>query len=266
MDGEPVGGGPSSPPPDSAERLRPSGSSVGRRADRLRAVAEERRRIARDLQDVAAQHLTAVVVRAEMASRVGTVEALRAATGFAAETAGEALESVREVVGVLAAGLDAAPAPDDLAATLRWMERAACGSRGADCRWPGCPAVWPPRSCRSCRSRWPMCCAPRSGPCRRPAHRRSLSRGRLAGRRGPAGGRSVTTRVAVAAGRGPGARRPHRPGGRGGPAVGPRSEQRADRRRGPHLRATVKIHVSNILIRLALTSACRSSSGPTSTA
>lgn len=98
-----------------------------READRHRAVSEERRRIARDLHDVAAHHLTAVVVRTKVASRVGTVEALTEATGFAARTAGDALDSMRQVVRVLATG-DEPPTPPpgaaDLPDTLDRMEAA----------------------------------------------------------------------------------------------------------------------------------------------
>lgn len=98
-----------------------------READRQRAVSEERRRIARDLHDVAAHHLTAVVVRTKVASRVGTVEALTEATGFAARTAGAALDSLRQVVRVLSTGdppLTPHPGLADLPETLERMEAA----------------------------------------------------------------------------------------------------------------------------------------------
>jgi signal transduction histidine kinase len=72
-----------------------------READRTRVVAEERRRIARDLHDVAAHHLSALVVRNKLARRVGSTESLEAAADFSATTASEALDSLRQVVGVL---------------------------------------------------------------------------------------------------------------------------------------------------------------------
>lgn len=83
-----------------------------READRRRAVSDERRRIARDLHDVAAHHLTALVVRTKVAARVGTPEALADAARFTAVTAADALDGLRGVVQVLAAddsGGDAAP-------------------------------------------------------------------------------------------------------------------------------------------------------------
>lgn len=73
-----------------------------RDADRHRAVSDERRRIARDLHDVAAHHLSALVVRTKLATRVGTPEALADAARFAASTAADALDGLRGVVAVLA--------------------------------------------------------------------------------------------------------------------------------------------------------------------
>jgi signal transduction histidine kinase len=72
-----------------------------READRTRVVTDERRRIARDLHDVAAHHLSALVVRNKLARRVGSMESLEAAADFSATTASEALDSLRQVVGVL---------------------------------------------------------------------------------------------------------------------------------------------------------------------
>jgi signal transduction histidine kinase len=75
--------------------------------DRRRAVSDERRRIARDLHDVAAHHLTALAVRNRLAIRIGTPEALEEAAEFTAGTAAETLTSLRHVVRVL--GGDTAP-------------------------------------------------------------------------------------------------------------------------------------------------------------
>lgn len=72
-----------------------------READRRRAASEERRRIARDLHDVAAHHLSALVVRTKLAARVGTPQALADAARFTAATAAEALDGLRGVVHVL---------------------------------------------------------------------------------------------------------------------------------------------------------------------
>ena len=76
--------------------------------DRQRAISDERRRIARDLHDVAAHHLSALVVRNKLATRIGTLDALQQAATFSAVTATDALDALRNVVRVLSAD-DAAP-------------------------------------------------------------------------------------------------------------------------------------------------------------
>jgi len=65
-------------------------------------VSDERRRIAGDLHDVAAHHLTALIVRNRLARRLGTLDALERASDFTADTAVESLEALRSVVHVLA--------------------------------------------------------------------------------------------------------------------------------------------------------------------
>lgn len=72
-----------------------------RDADRRRAVSDERRRIARDLHDTAAHHLSALVVHNRVARRVGTPAALDEAAEFTATTAARTLDSMRAVVQVL---------------------------------------------------------------------------------------------------------------------------------------------------------------------
>lgn len=72
-----------------------------READRQRAVVDERRRIARDLHDVAAHHLSALIVRNKLATRLGTPTALAAAAEFSARTAADTLDGLRGVVQVL---------------------------------------------------------------------------------------------------------------------------------------------------------------------
>jgi signal transduction histidine kinase len=83
-----------------------------REVDRDRARIDERRRIARDLHDVAAHHLTALVVRNKLARRQATFDSLDRAAAFSSTTAAEALDALRQVVGVLdgddRAGVDAA--------------------------------------------------------------------------------------------------------------------------------------------------------------
>jgi signal transduction histidine kinase len=72
-----------------------------REVDRDRARIDERRRIARDLHDVAAHHLTALVVRNKLARRQATFDSLDRAAAFSSTTAAEALDALRKVVGVL---------------------------------------------------------------------------------------------------------------------------------------------------------------------
>lgn len=83
-------------------------------AARARAVADERVRIARDLHDVAAHHMTALVVRNRLARRLATAEALESAAEFTASTAAETLRGLREVVHLLGSddGAPLGPGPD----------------------------------------------------------------------------------------------------------------------------------------------------------
>jgi signal transduction histidine kinase len=77
--------------------------------DRLRVlqaeqvVAAERTRIARELHDVVAHHITAVVIRAQAAERVGDrdPQAAREAVRWIARTGQESLVAMRQVVRVL---------------------------------------------------------------------------------------------------------------------------------------------------------------------
>jgi signal transduction histidine kinase len=80
-------------------------------ADRERAVLSERQRIARDLHDVAAHHLSALVVQNKLARRISTVEALEEAADFSAQTARDALDALRQVVGVLGSDSPLEPQP-----------------------------------------------------------------------------------------------------------------------------------------------------------
>jgi len=67
------------------------------------AVRSERTRIARELHDVVAHHVTAIVVRAQAADRVGGTEpeAYREAVRWIAPAGREALDAMRSVVRVL---------------------------------------------------------------------------------------------------------------------------------------------------------------------
>lgn len=120
-----------------------------RDTDRRRAVSDERRRIARDLHDIAAHHLSVLVVRTRLATRLGTPEALADAATFTAKTAAEALDGLRGAVQVLSsdkADPDGAPlAPTPL---LRDLDRivASLGEAGlrVESRMPQDDAGEPP--------------------------------------------------------------------------------------------------------------------------
>lgn len=80
-------------------------------AERDRAVSEERHRIARDLHDVAAHHLSALVVHNRLAQRLATEQALTTAVEFSAVTASETLDSLRHVVGTSCTEADSPRSP-----------------------------------------------------------------------------------------------------------------------------------------------------------
>lgn len=99
-----------------------------RESERQRTVSDERRRIARDLHDVAAHHLSAMIVRNRVAQRLATAESLGAAVEFSARTAAETLESLRRVVGTLSTDGEAPRSPTprlgDLSEVLDRVEAA----------------------------------------------------------------------------------------------------------------------------------------------
>jgi signal transduction histidine kinase len=86
-----------------------------RRVDEARrAVADERVRIARDLHDVVAHHLSVIVVQAEAAQEVLAADPERAGSAMAAvaDTARTALGELRRVLGVLRSDSTLVPQPD----------------------------------------------------------------------------------------------------------------------------------------------------------
>lgn len=96
-------------------RLAETGEALARRNEELRALQEvreraavqaERGRIARELHDVVAHHVTAIVVRAQAADRVGgdRPEEYRAAVRWIEPAGREALGAMRSVVRVLRDG------------------------------------------------------------------------------------------------------------------------------------------------------------------
>jgi signal transduction histidine kinase len=74
-----------------------------RHVEAQQAIADERTRIARELHDVAAHHLTAVIIRAQAADRVAATrpEIASEAVRWIASTAREALAAMRQTVRVL---------------------------------------------------------------------------------------------------------------------------------------------------------------------
>jgi signal transduction histidine kinase len=91
-----------------------------------RAAAEERVRIARDLHDVVAHHISVIVVQAEAAQEVLAAHPERAEGAMAtvADTARSALGELRRMLGLLRSDSGRAPQPnlgavDDLVASVR---------------------------------------------------------------------------------------------------------------------------------------------------
>jgi signal transduction histidine kinase len=139
-----------------------------RAVESQKVVVEERTRIARELHDVVAHHVSAIVIRAQAAERLGpgrpevAVEAL----GWIAGAGKEALTGMRHAVQVLREADGWRPTPT---ATGPWSWRPSP-------RWPTCgtsSSGWrpsastsrsscPTRSRRSTpRSSWPQCASPR---------------------------------------------------------------------------------------------------------
>ncbi|MGH9209888.1 MAG: sensor histidine kinase [Acidimicrobiales bacterium] len=86
-----------------------------RRADAARqAAADERIRIARDLHDVVAHHVSVIAVQAEAAQEVFAAKPDRAADAMArvADTARTALAELRRLLGVLRSDAGLTPQPD----------------------------------------------------------------------------------------------------------------------------------------------------------
>lgn len=105
-----------------------------RAVEAQQVVAEERTRIARELHDVVAHHLTAVIIRAQAADRVRATrpEVASESIGWIAETAKEALTAMRTTVRVLRADGDAAAlAPEPTLGDLRSIA-ARVGEAGLD--------------------------------------------------------------------------------------------------------------------------------------
>ena len=112
-----------------------------------REVAEERGRIARELHDVVAHHMSVISVQAGLATFVFASDpaTARAALGTIAGTSGEALEELRRMLRVLRAGdgesgddAPAAPMPG-LARLDEMVERVRAGGVPVELRVTGAP-------------------------------------------------------------------------------------------------------------------------------
>jgi signal transduction histidine kinase len=91
-----------------------------------RAASDERVRIARDLHDVVAHHISVIAVQAEAAQEVAATDPARASQAMAtvSETARAALGELRRALGVLRSEPDRSPQPrlaavDDLVESVR---------------------------------------------------------------------------------------------------------------------------------------------------
>jgi len=107
-----------------------------------RAVLEERTRIARELHDVVAHHMSLIAVRAETAPYriTGLSEPARAEFGALSEVAREALAEMRRLLGVLRHDQAAALAPQPQLADLPALIDAARGD-GVSVELSAAPAV-----------------------------------------------------------------------------------------------------------------------------
>lgn len=87
-----------------ATTRRQAAAMVGlERANGEMALEAQRHRIARDLHDVAAHHLSSIVVRTSTARKLGDSKSIEEAVSFAGDTAEEALTAMRQIVTLLRA-------------------------------------------------------------------------------------------------------------------------------------------------------------------
>jgi signal transduction histidine kinase len=122
-----------------------------------RAVADERVRIARDLHDVVAHHVSVMAIQAEAAQEVLAARPDQAQRAMAnvADTARTALGELRRLLGVLRS-------PDDLAPSPTWGPSTSWSARSVTPAW---------RSPSAPRRRRPLAgssASPPTGWCRRP--------------------------------------------------------------------------------------------------
>ncbi|MGW2675170.1 sensor histidine kinase [Streptomyces sp. NPDC001436] len=106
-----------------AARLRAAQTALLAEMDRTQAVAAERARMARELHDLVAGHLSAIALHSTAALSIDSPATSREALGVIRENSVQGLAEMRRLIGLLreeGAGQDAAPVPslDGLAALL----------------------------------------------------------------------------------------------------------------------------------------------------
>jgi signal transduction histidine kinase len=135
-----------------AERLRAEQTALLAEMDRVQAVNAERARMARELHDIVANHLSAIAIHATAAQTLpDDRDATRDALGVIRENSVRGLTEMRRLIGILrdaagAAEPDATPTLDGLEALLERARRA--GGRDFvftlhDGRRPGAPSPAP---------------------------------------------------------------------------------------------------------------------------
>ena len=136
-----------------------------------RAVLEERARIARELHDVVAHHLSLIAVRAETAPyRLADLPGpVRDEFGSLSGAAREALTDMRRLLGVLRDDGPSARAPQPQAGRCAGARRGGPAGRDAGgvsalpC-WSRCPPPWASARTGSCRNRCPTRACTRRAP------------------------------------------------------------------------------------------------------
>ncbi|WP_407561249.1 sensor histidine kinase [Streptomyces sp. 184] len=109
-----------------AARLRAEQTALLAELDRREAVGAERARMARELHDMVANHLSAIAIHATAAQTIGDPKASREALSVIRENSVQGLAEMRRLIGLLrdsegdgtAAGPAAAPTLDGLAALV----------------------------------------------------------------------------------------------------------------------------------------------------
>ena len=200
-----------------------------REAEAARAVAEERRRIAREMHDVVAHSVSTMVIQAGGARRILARDPQRAieAAALIERTGREALSEMRHLLGVLHAGEDGAElAPQPTLHELDGLRRSARARAGlpVELHVDGEPRA-------SCRRRRPRRLPHRAGGAdqRAQARRRERRGDRLQLRRST----SCACAIADAAARQRAARREQRPRARRHARARARVRRRAARRPAP---------------------------------